>query len=395
MRLLLVFVTMLVNMKQSKKEIRTLEVLFGLVELFLETGLPIGSQTLKEHGFDHVSSATLRNYFSELESKGLLHQGHASGGRIPTSAGLRLYALAQEEAGTPLPGTERLIEELNHLLDQKGIHAFLQHMADRFSILTGMATFLSSVRFDHDFIADIRLVLIETDRLLCIIVTDFGQILTETLTLHHKLSFVALHRMERYVQWRIRGGEVPPALSEEEEQVSKAWYDELMVRYLVRYANFSEEEIYRTGFSHLLHYPEFADPMTLSSGLALFENQTQMRLLLNDCLRRGQLSYWIGEELAPYMVSTQGCAILAIPYRIGGTLAGAIGILGPTRIPYKSLFSTLRLFSEQLTAALTKTLSTYKLSFRQPRTQGQQLPLAHLTSSRYYIELKEFPHAHS
>ncbi len=384
-----------VRMKQSKKEIRTLEVLFGLVELFLETGTPVGSQTLKEHGFEHLSSATLRNYFAELETKGLLHQSHASGGRIPTPAGLRLYALAQENSQAGLPGIESLVKELSHLLDGKGIHTFLQHMADRLSVLTGMATFLSSVRFDHDFIADLRLIALESDRLLCVLITDFGQILTEILSLHEKVSFVTLHRIERYLQWRIRGGEAPSPLADEEELLAKGWYDEIMVRYLVRYANFSEEEIYRTGFSHLLHYPEFSDPMALSAGLALFENQAQMRLLLHDCVRRGQLSYWIGEDLAPYTMAGSGCSILAIPYRIGGTIAGAIGLLGPTRIPYKLLFGTLRLFAEQLSVSLTKTLSTFKLSFRQPRTQGQQLPLAYLKPSRHYLEMKDFPHANS
>ncbi|MBI3901080.1 MAG: heat-inducible transcriptional repressor HrcA, partial [Chlamydiia bacterium] len=166
---------------RSKKHSRELAVLLGLVELYLETGKPIGSNTLKEHGFDHLSSATIRNYFAELEKEGFLHQPHSSGGRIPTQEAFRLYAeemLSQE--ASPTPEIDEKLQELTQE-NPKHLMRYLQKAAEILSDLSGYATFLTSVRFDHDFILEIKLLPIDEERLLSIMVTDFGQILTEVL----------------------------------------------------------------------------------------------------------------------------------------------------------------------------------------------------------------------
>ena len=61
-----------------KKQEKENNILLGLVELYIQTGKPIGSNTLKESGFDHLSSATIRNYFFKLEEQGFLSQQHSS-----------------------------------------------------------------------------------------------------------------------------------------------------------------------------------------------------------------------------------------------------------------------------------------------------------------------------
>lgn len=353
----------MVGMK--KREKREKEVLLALCELYLETGKPIGSNTLKEERFPELSSATIRNYFAKFEGLGLLKQHHSSGGRLPTEEGIRLYVASVQDAPIVPPDLEKRL--LIKLPPSKNIHTYLQKATEKLSEVTGAAAFLSAVRFDHDFIQEVKLVGIDEERILSVLLTDFGQILTEILPTTRKLSSFAIKRIESYLQWRIRGGTKPEELKEDELLAQKL-YSEIIVRYMVRYSNFSEEDIYRTGFSRLLGYPEFSDPLALSSGLSLFENTSHMRLLLSDCMRENKLCYWIGSDLAPYASATDSCAVLAIPYHIGETRVGAVGILGASRMPYRSLFGTLNFFSKTITKSLTKTLYKYKLSFRQPRS---------------------------
>ncbi|HAB98993.1 MAG TPA: hypothetical protein DCE71_04150 [Parachlamydiales bacterium] len=85
--------------KKPSKNDREQAVLLGLVELYLKLGKPIGSQTLQDHGFESLSSATIRNYFSKMEEQGFLKQQHTSGGRIPTAQAFRLYANASQDQG--------------------------------------------------------------------------------------------------------------------------------------------------------------------------------------------------------------------------------------------------------------------------------------------------------
>ncbi len=183
-------------------------------------------------------------------------------------------------------------------MESRNVTSYLQQAVEKLSLTTGYAVFLSSVRFDHDFISEVKLLSIDAARLLCVILTDFGQILTEILPTDQKLSSFTIKRLESYLQWRIKGGPKHTTLSPEEDQLAQSLYNEIIIRYLVRYSNFSDEDVFRTGFSNLLSYPEFNDPVALASGLSLFENASQMRLLLNDCSRLGDLCFWIGSDLA-------------------------------------------------------------------------------------------------
>ncbi len=381
--------------KKSKKESRSFRVLLGLVDLYLKTGKPIGSNTLKEQGFEELSSATIRNYFSELEEQGYLKQPHSSGGRVPTQEAFRLYASEVFSDATAEPEDEERLQVLK-LGETKHLNSFLQRGVELLSEVTGYASFLSAVRFDHDFILELKLVGIDAHRLLCVLITDFGQIYTETLNCENKLSLFALKRIEQYFQWRLKGQKVeerPERLSEEEELLAKKFYNEIMVRYLVRYSNYSDEEIYRTGFSKLLAYPEFSDPIALTTGLSLFENTSHMRLLLSDCTRGGEMRYWIGTDLAPYAVGNATCTVLAMPYRINQIPVGSVGLLGPCRLPYRSLFGALKLFSETISEALTKSFYHFKLSFRQPRSgnpYGMQEERSIIDQTTYkLLEIKE------
>src|SRR5215218_8294757 len=70
---------------------RKTEVLRAVVEVFVRTGEPVGSETIAEHAGLGVSSATIRNELAALEELGYLTHPHTSAGRIPTDAGYRKY----------------------------------------------------------------------------------------------------------------------------------------------------------------------------------------------------------------------------------------------------------------------------------------------------------------
>lgn len=351
--------------KKSRKHDREHRVLLALVSHYLKTGKPVGSNTLKEAEFADLSSATLRNYFSHLEEEGYLIQQHTSGGRIPTDLAFRVFA--QEY----LDSTEKVNqEEFQHLRhnDTREIAAYLQEAAETLSRLTQTAVFLSAPRFDQDYIVDLKLVAIDHSRCLCVIITGFGVIRTEQLHIDTKLSAFAVKRIEAYFHWRLTGHGKPENCDEDEEQLAQKIYNELMIRYIVGYSNFIDAELYRTGFSKLLSYPEFHEASALASSLALFENAHSMRSLVKECCKISRLKFWIGDDLLPYAESTPNCAVVAIPYYINYNIVGAIGLLGPTRMPYPEIFRMMRSFATCVSEALTRNVYKFKITFRQPHT---------------------------
>lgn len=359
--------------KQSYKDQRQRKVLLGLVDYYIKTGKPVGSSTLKEVGFPDLSSATIRNYFANLESEGYLRQQHASGGRIPTDRAYRLFAQSLLTNGEPFvqsslePGKLRQEET-------REIASYLQRAADLLSDWTQTAVFLSAPRFDHDFVVAVKLVRIGPQRVACLLITEFGDIQTILLNSEQKLSAFAVKRIEDYCQWRLNGSQKPENLEKHEELIGQNFYNEAMLRYIVRYSHFIQEEIYRTGFSKLLGYPEFRDPPLLANSLALFENAHSMRLLLRECSAQDQLRFWIGEDLLPYSQQPPYCSVLAAPYHVHATPVGAVGLLGPMRLPYAKVFGMLQQFAEEVSDTLTRSLYKFKIKFRQPEPQDLYLP---------------------
>src|SRR6185436_8376773 len=72
----------------SERELRVLE---AVVQTYIQTAEPAGSQTIASRFGLGVSPATIRSTMSELEDKGYLFHPHTSAGRIPTDRAYRLY----------------------------------------------------------------------------------------------------------------------------------------------------------------------------------------------------------------------------------------------------------------------------------------------------------------
>jgi heat-inducible transcriptional repressor len=352
---------------KSGKFDRERKVLHGLVDLYIKTGKPIGSNTLKEELFADLSPATIRNYFAHLEEEGCLMQQHSSGGRIPTHKAFRLYAADCLDAPVAAP----IDPELNSLssADTREVARFLQHAAELLAEKTHSAVFLSAPQFDQDFILSIKLIDIDATRCLCALLTDFGEIRTEIVNTNKKLSSFSIKRLEAYFNWRL-SGKNKPELGKEEEEFAQNLYNELIVRFIVKYARFGEEEVHRTGFSRLLAYPEYRDAELLANTLSFFENTHGMRLLLKECLKHNRLNFWIGSDLAGTDPEARAdSAVIALPYCVNQHPVGAVGLLGPVRMPYRAFFEILKQFSEHVSAALTKNLYKFKISLKQPKQQ--------------------------
>ena len=62
-----------------------------VVEEFIKSARPVGSEFLAENYDLEVSSATIRNDLAFLEELGFLAKPHTSGGRVPTSRGWHFF----------------------------------------------------------------------------------------------------------------------------------------------------------------------------------------------------------------------------------------------------------------------------------------------------------------
>lgn len=70
---------------------RQIQILRAIVEKYMETAEPVGSDTIDKKFNFGVSPATIRNEMVYLSRQGYLHKPHSSAGRIPTAMAIRFY----------------------------------------------------------------------------------------------------------------------------------------------------------------------------------------------------------------------------------------------------------------------------------------------------------------
>jgi heat-inducible transcriptional repressor len=70
---------------------RQIQILRAIIEEFIETAQPVGSDTIDRKYNIGVSPATIRNEMVYLNKQDYLDKPHVSGGRIPTPKAFRLY----------------------------------------------------------------------------------------------------------------------------------------------------------------------------------------------------------------------------------------------------------------------------------------------------------------
>ncbi|MCL2110033.1 hypothetical protein FWH30_00370 [Microgenomates group bacterium] len=70
---------------------RQIQILKLIVEEYIQTALPVGSENLDKKFNRGVSPATIRNEMVYLTKQGYLTKSHSSSGRLPTAMALKLY----------------------------------------------------------------------------------------------------------------------------------------------------------------------------------------------------------------------------------------------------------------------------------------------------------------
>ena len=97
---------------------RQKNLLRAIIEKYIETADPIGSETIEKEAGLGVSPATIRNEMVRLTSTGYLKQQHTSSGRVPTSKGMKFYVdQLMEEKTLSLKDEVAIKEELSEAKD--------------------------------------------------------------------------------------------------------------------------------------------------------------------------------------------------------------------------------------------------------------------------------------
>ena len=330
---------------------RKLKILTAIIQNYLETGEPVGSRTISKYTDLNLSSATIRNEMADLEELGYILQPHTSAGRIPSDKGYRLYVdtLMKEK----VQEIEVVKEELTQKADK--IEVLLQQIARLLAVNTNYATMVSKPQYKHRKFKFIQLTEVDTDQLLAVIVLDGNIIKNKMIPLKVVLEKETILKLNLVLNTFLQGLDLTEinitVIQQIKEQAGA--YSNVVSDVLDAVAEaITEEEdiqIYTSGATNILKYPELSDREKASELLYTFEEKKQLTNLITDKLddeeNRG-IQVYIGDETP--VKSMKDCSVVTATYEIEEGVYGKIGIVGPKRMDYEKVVSTLQSLMVQL-----------------------------------------------
>lgn len=318
---------------------RSREIFRQIVEMYVETGEPIGSRTLSRRLASSLSPATIRNVMSDLEEMGLLHSPHTSAGRLPTDVGLRVFVDGLLQIGE-LTSDER--EEIESRCASLGKNAndVLEEATSMLSGLAQCAGLVVAPKTDRP-LKHVEFVNLGDGRALVVLVSEDGLVENRIINMPLGTPPSSLVQAGNYLNARLVGRTLEEARSEIESEINEhqAKLDELTGRLVeTGLAIWSQDDhgssLIVKGQARLLDEVAALDDLERVRNLfeALEAKDLLFRLLgLSEQAEGVQIFFGAENEL----FSVSGCSMIVSPLTGNrNQIVGAIGVIGPTRINY-------------------------------------------------------------
>ena len=324
-------------------------ILRAVIEEYVATAAPVGSQTLVERYPFGVSSATVRTVFSELEREGFLGHPHTSAGRVPTDAGYRFY-VESLVGDMPLPPIEQLM--IRHQFGQVefATDQWFRLAATTLASATRAAGLATPAKPRAARIRRLELVAIGERMASLIVVLSEGSLkqallATDPGTTEDELAEAA-QRLNRScaglaaadLAERLRWFEEAPADDPVFTLVRRAGARALQI--LRDFDAATVEQLFSDGLLHVMAEPEFAASAKLRRVFTALENRQYLGELIDDVTRAGELRVFIGRENPPEEMAD--VTLVLAPYGRPGAAVGVVGVLGPTRLRYPQAIGSVR-----------------------------------------------------
>ena len=108
-------------------------------------------------------------------------------------------------------------------------------------------------------------------------------------------------------------------------------------------------EIYTSGATNIFRYPELSDSERASELINTFEEKKPLTELVQETLadeNNTGIQVYIGNETT--VESMKDCSVVTATYELTDGVYGKIGIVGPKRMDYEKVVSTLKTIRTQL-----------------------------------------------
>lgn len=324
-------------------------ILKAIIKTYLETGEPVGSRTISKYADLNLSSATIRNEMSDLEEMGLILQPHTSAGRIPSDAGYRLYVDHMMEE------KDREVTEMKEMMIQRQdrMELLLKQLAKVLAANTNYAAMISGPQYHRTKLKFIQLSIISESQILAVIVAEGNIVKNKMINIDHGLDQQTVLEMNILLNTALNGLTIEEinlsTISRLKEQagIHSEVVNQVLDAVAETIQSANDVEIYTSGATNIFKYPELSSSEKASELISAFEEKKDLvDMISTDDGKETGIQVYIGQETP--IQSMQDCSVVTATYEIGEGMYGRIGVIGPKRMDYDKVVSTLKTLMAQL-----------------------------------------------
>ncbi|MBI3649134.1 MAG: heat-inducible transcription repressor HrcA [Actinobacteria bacterium] len=335
---------------------RKAAVLRAVVEEYVRSGEPVGSETIAEHAGIGVSSATIRNEMAALEELGYLKHPHTSAGRIPTDLGYRLYVDSLPAGGRLREAQRRAIAGFfaEAILDLEEVLKGSVQLLGRLTQYAGLAVPPSASEEPI-----VKLELIDMGPTVMVLaVGQHGRVDKRVFDRPGELGPMTLESADRRLE-PLRGLTYSEAQAHLLRLAAEGPFEEhdliLHVAETLRQSSGPEQgsHVVVGGVSNLTDEAQHWRRETVRRLFEALERENEMLGVLQDVRSaHEELSVTIGSEHPT--TGEWDASLVTAPFRAGDATIGTIGIVGPTRMDYLSAMASVRAVAKRLSELATE-----------------------------------------
>ena len=336
---------------------RKLKILKAIISNYLETGEPVGSRTISKYTDLNLSSATIRNEMADLEELGLIMQPHTSAGRIPTDKGYRLYVdRMMIEKDTEM---EEMKTQLLDRVDK--MESLLKQVAKVLAYNTNYVTLVTAPQYQNSKLKFIQLSQVDENQLLAVIVVDGNVIKNKLMQVERMLENDEILKLNVLLNTFLQGASLQDINLEMIQTIKTqaGEFADIMENIFQGITEAIHEadqvEIYTSGATNMLKYPELGNIEQTTKLLEALEERQGLDELIDESMHgenSNGIQVYIGEE-AP-VSNMKDCSIVTATYELQEGARGTIGIIGPKRMDYQKVVSTLKNLTGELDTIFKK-----------------------------------------
>ena len=330
---------------------RKLKILHAIIQIYLETGEPVGSRTISKYTDLNLSSATIRNEMADLEELGYIIQPHTSAGRIPSDKGYRLYVdMLMEEK------EQELNEMQEQMLDKADkMEQLLKQAAKVLASNTNYATMVSTPMNSANKIKFIQLSMVDEEQIIAVIVLGGNVIKNKIINIDEPLSNENLLKLNMLLNTTLNGMSIEEinlgliARLKEQAGIHSAVIGNVLDAVADAIQIDEDMQIYTSGATNIFKYPELSDNQSAQEIISAFEEKQQLTELVTQTLAKEDntgIQVYIGDETP--VQTMKDCSVVTATYELGDGMKGTIGIIGPKRMDYEHVLKSMKRLQNEL-----------------------------------------------